>query len=105
MLRSYDQFGNIVLNDCYERYYLDLEYAEEYRGVYLMRGENIVLVGELVPYIYSVYSFLILHVGPGRVSDGGQEDGQISQINGDAVAKVSGAIARDCGDTGGLGSQ
>jgi U6 snRNA-associated Sm-like protein LSm1 len=48
VLRSYDQFGNVVLTDCYERFYVDLEYAEEYRGLYLMRGENIVLVGELV---------------------------------------------------------
>lgn len=52
LLRSYDQFGNVVLNDCYERYYLDFEFAEEYRGVYLMRGENIVLVGELVQQLY-----------------------------------------------------
>ena len=40
--------GNVVLNDCYERYYLDLEYAEEHRGLYLVRGENIVLIAELV---------------------------------------------------------
>lgn len=40
--------GNLVLTDVYERYYVDLEYGEEYRGVYLIRGENVVLVGELV---------------------------------------------------------
>ena len=40
--------GNLLLTDVYERYYVDLEYGEEYRGVYLIRGENVVLVGELV---------------------------------------------------------
>lgn len=49
ILRSYDQYGNLILNDCYERYYLDLEYAEEHRGLYLVRGENVVLLGDLVP--------------------------------------------------------
>lgn len=65
VLRSFDQFGifwfffnlflrficfqgNLLLTDVYERYYVDLEYGEEYRGVYLIRGENVVLVGELV---------------------------------------------------------
>lgn len=64
VLRSFDQFGttrmkinliliilfagNLLLTDVYERYYVDLEYGEEYRGVYLVRGENVVLVGELV---------------------------------------------------------
>lgn len=38
----------MLLTDVYERYYVDLEYGEEYRGVYLVRGENVVLVGELV---------------------------------------------------------
>lgn len=48
ILRSYDQFGNIVLADTIERIYVDLEYAEENLGVFLARGENIVLVGAMV---------------------------------------------------------
>lgn len=48
ILRTFDQFGNLLLQDAYERLYVELEYAEEYRGVYLVRGENVVLVGELV---------------------------------------------------------
>ena len=39
------------MTDTYERYYVDLEYAEEYRGVYLIRGENVVMVGELVQFL------------------------------------------------------
>lgn len=48
ILRSYDQFGNLVLSDTIERLYVDLEYAEENLGVFLARGENVVLVGEMV---------------------------------------------------------
>lgn len=49
ILRSYDQFGNLVLDDTIERLYVDLEYAEEHLGPFLVRGENVVLVGEIVP--------------------------------------------------------
>lgn len=48
ILRSYDQFGNLVLEDTIERLYVDLEYAEENLGVFMVRGENVVLVGEIV---------------------------------------------------------
>lgn len=48
ILRSYDQFGNLTLEDTIERLYVDLEYAEDNLGVFLVRGENIVLVGEIV---------------------------------------------------------
>ena len=47
ILRSYDQFGNLVLDDTVERFFVDLEHADEHRGSYLVRGENIVLVGEI----------------------------------------------------------
>lgn len=47
ILRSYDQFGNMVLDDTIERLYVDLEFAEEPLGVFLVRGENVVLVGEI----------------------------------------------------------
>lgn len=46
VLRSYDQFGNITLSDTYERFYVSLEFAEIHLGVYLIRGENIVLMGD-----------------------------------------------------------
>lgn len=48
VLRSYDQFGNMCLSDTVERFYVDLEYCDENLGVFLVRGENVVLVGELV---------------------------------------------------------
>lgn len=47
ILQSYDQFGNMFLSSTIERLYVDLEYAEEDIGPFMVRGENIVLVGEI----------------------------------------------------------
>lgn len=48
VLRSFDQYGNLVLQDSYQRIYVDESYADVPKGVYLVRGENVVLMGELV---------------------------------------------------------
>lgn len=67
VLRSYDQFGegslmifpissahlkrlqaNLVLEDTYERIYHGTEFAERWIGVFVVRGENVVLIGEIV---------------------------------------------------------
>ncbi len=47
MLRSYDQYGNIVLHDAYERIYIEQQYGEQWCGVYLIRGENITMLCEV----------------------------------------------------------
>lgn len=49
ILRTYDQFGNLTLTDTYERFYAGLEYAQVLHGVYLVRGENVVLCGDFDP--------------------------------------------------------
>lgn len=47
VLRSYDQFANLVLEDTVERIYQGNAFAESWRGLYLIRGENVVLLGEI----------------------------------------------------------
>lgn len=54
ILRTFDQFANLVLQDAVERIYLPAEseggkerFAETYRGVFMVRGENVVMLGEL----------------------------------------------------------
>ncbi|KAF9531959.1 Sm-like ribonucleoprotein [Crepidotus variabilis] len=47
VLRSYDQFANLVLEDTYERIYHNEHFAEEPIGVFVVRGENVVLLGEI----------------------------------------------------------
>ncbi|KAF7320279.1 U6 snRNA-associated Sm-like protein LSm1 [Mycena kentingensis (nom. inval.)] len=47
VLRSYDQFANLVLEDTLERIYHAGAYAEKWHGLFLIRGENVVLLGEI----------------------------------------------------------
>ena len=47
-LRSFDQFGNMVLESARERHYVGNKYADIPLGLYIIRGENVVLLGELV---------------------------------------------------------
>ncbi|KAH8705780.1 hypothetical protein BGW36DRAFT_284892 [Talaromyces proteolyticus] len=47
VLRSWDQFANLVLQDTVERTYSGKFYAEEPVGLFLVRGENVLLLGEI----------------------------------------------------------
>ncbi|KAM9897816.1 hypothetical protein OXX69_010124 [Metschnikowia pulcherrima] len=54
ILRTFDQFANLVLQDTWERIYLPPanqggreRFAEVARGVFMVRGENVVMLGEL----------------------------------------------------------
>lgn len=45
--RTIDQFANLVLHETLERIYVDKFYGDIHRGIFLIRGENVVLVGEI----------------------------------------------------------
>ncbi|OCF62075.1 U6 snRNA-associated Sm-like protein LSm1 [Kwoniella mangroviensis CBS 10435] len=45
--RSYDQFANFLLESCIERIHFKFEYADKDIGVLLVRGENVVALGEI----------------------------------------------------------
>lgn len=49
VLRTFDQYANLILQDCVERIYFSEEnkYAEEDRGIFMIRGENVVMLGEV----------------------------------------------------------
>ncbi|KAL1305095.1 hypothetical protein AAFC00_002028 [Neodothiora populina] len=47
VLRSWDQFGNLVLQDTVERLFAQNLYADVTRGLFLVRGENVLLLGEI----------------------------------------------------------
>ena len=47
-LSSYDQYGSIVLENARERLTAQGKYADIDMGMYMIRGENIMLMGELV---------------------------------------------------------
>ncbi|RUS18577.1 hypothetical protein BC937DRAFT_88606 [Endogone sp. FLAS-F59071] len=48
ILRSFDQFANLVLQDTIERIYVGDCYGDIPRGIFIIRGENVVLLGEIV---------------------------------------------------------
>eukprot|EP01040_Poterioochromonas_malhamensis_P006297 gene6297-6776_t len=45
-LRSFDQYLNLVLEDTVERVYFEDLYAEISVGLFLLRGDNVVIFGE-----------------------------------------------------------
>jgi U6 snRNA-associated Sm-like protein LSm1 len=47
-LRSVDQFANLVLHKAIERIHVKNEYGDMERGIFIIRGENVVLLGEIV---------------------------------------------------------
>merc|ERR1712039_1007733 len=46
-LRSVDQFANLVLHRCIERIHVGNQFGDIPRGVFVVRGENVVLLGEI----------------------------------------------------------
>lgn len=46
-LKSVDQFANIVLQSTIERIHVGQEYGDIPRGIFIVRGENVVLLGEI----------------------------------------------------------
>jgi U6 snRNA-associated Sm-like protein LSm1 len=46
-LRCVDQFANLVLHGTIERIHVGNEYGDIPRGVFIIRGENVVLLGEI----------------------------------------------------------
>ncbi|KAI8108642.1 hypothetical protein M9434_006665 [Picochlorum sp. BPE23] len=47
VMRSFDQFANIVLEGAKERIIVGNQFGEIELGVHLIRGENVVLLGEV----------------------------------------------------------
>ncbi len=47
--RSFDQFANLVLEGAVERIIVGILYAEDPLGLYVVRGENVVLLGDIDP--------------------------------------------------------
>ena len=71
-LRSVDQFANLVLHRTIERIHVGNEYGDIPRGVFIIRGENVVLLGEIVSLIINLithittfyYKTLLSLIGP-----------------------------------------
>jgi len=53
-LRSVDQYANLLLQQTVERIHVGKKFGDIPRGVFLVRGENVVLLGEIVR-LYSTF--------------------------------------------------
>lgn len=51
-LRSVDQYANLLLQQTVERIHVGKKFGDIPRGVFLVRGENVVLLGEIVRKYY-----------------------------------------------------
>ena len=69
-LRSVDQFANLVLHRCIERIHVGSDYGDIPRGVFIVRGENVVswleiwvfrytLIWAAVNVIIKIYSLIL----------------------------------------------
>ncbi|KAF2664186.1 hypothetical protein BT63DRAFT_429709 [Microthyrium microscopicum] len=47
VLRSWDQYANLVLQDTLERIFVGVKYADIKHGLFIVRGENVLLLGEI----------------------------------------------------------
>ncbi|KAJ9069328.1 hypothetical protein DSO57_1019597 [Entomophthora muscae] len=63
VLRSYDQFANLVLQETIERVYIGEAFGDIERGVFIVRGENVVLMGEIDEEIEDLLPLHQLPVG------------------------------------------
>lgn len=46
-LRTIDQFANLVLHETIERIHVDNFFGDIPRGIFIIRGENVILAGEI----------------------------------------------------------
>lgn len=53
ILRSLDQFNNLVLQNTVERISIGDKFGDIPRGLYIVRGDTVVLVGEMVKIYYN----------------------------------------------------
>lgn len=58
ILRSVDQFANLILHQAVERIHVGSCYGDIPRGVFLVRGDNVVLLGEIVRFKFKILPFL-----------------------------------------------
>lgn len=56
LCRSMPRTANLVLEDTVERVHHGAAYAEVRQGVFLIRGENVVLLGEIVCHFSLTHS-------------------------------------------------
>ena len=64
-MKSFDQMMNIVVDECTERIYSeDQEIIEHKLGLFLIRGENICMIGEIDPELEQTIDYANVKAAP-----------------------------------------
>lgn len=88
--------ANLVLQDCVEREYVGQEYAEKQRGLFIVRGENVVFISQLVCARARLATRLALTTGgAAQDADKAEVDSRLTRIEWPALmAKRTAALAQ-----------
>mmetsp|Transcript_1411 Transcript_1411/g.1920 ORF Transcript_1411/g.1920 Transcript_1411/m.1920 type:complete len:121 (+) Transcript_1411:179-541(+) len=57
-LRCFDQYSNVVMEDTHERHVVEDVYGDIPLGLYIVRGDNVVLMGEVDEDVESSENYL-----------------------------------------------
>ncbi len=69
-LSSYDQYGSLVLENTRERHFAKGKFCDIAMGVYLVRGENIAICGEVVSVSLETQREKLQRAGGGSAGEG-----------------------------------
>ncbi|XP_024393410.1 sm-like protein LSM1B [Physcomitrium patens] len=81
ILRSFDQFANVVLEGALERITVGELYCDLPLGLYIIRGENVVLIGELDLGREELPSFMV-RVTPTEIKQAQKAEKDATELKG-----------------------
>jgi len=81
ILRSFDQFANVVLEEALERIMVGELFCDLPLGLYIIRGENVVLIGELDLEKEELPSFM-QRVSPAEIKQAQKAEKDATELKG-----------------------
>jgi len=64
VLRGFDQLTNVILDECHERVYSQNGIEQVVLGLYIIRGDNVAIIGEIDTNIDSRIDFSSIKAEP-----------------------------------------
>lgn len=81
ILRSFDQFANVVLEAAVERVVVGTQFCDLPLGLYIVRGENVVLLGTLDPAVKEMPPHM-REVSPAEIRKAQKEEKEAMELKG-----------------------
>jgi len=64
ILRGFDQLTNVILEECHERVYAETGFEQVVLGLYIIRGDNVAVIGEVDEALDKRIDFSSLKASP-----------------------------------------